>query len=182
MSCIFWFQFIPETMSLKPGVPESLMLRLTVPFLGWGCDDDVSVCNQLTFNINMLNNRKPMCVNTSAIVAQKSDEKEDTVDYSKSECFSKVENRDWREGQFANFTIEGVDLAPATYRSYLVLANFVTATEGDHAIWEGYKTLPYEVKLFNMYTYMLYYILPLLPKYFEAFVLTLMDKHVYLTD
>ena len=126
-------------MSLKPGDVKSVMLRLTVPFVG--CAYDINDCNQLTFNINMLNNRKPMCVNTPVAGTR--------ADRSASKCFSKVENTDWSEEQFTNFTVEGVGLAPITSRSYLVLANFMTITRGDHAIWEDYRTLPYEVNIFK---------------------------------
>ena len=124
-------------MSLKPGEEKSVMLRLTVPYLG--CAFDINNCNQLTFNINMLNNRKPMCVNTPVAGNRPKG------DYSASKCSSIVENTDWDKEQFTNFTVKGVGLVPTTYRSYLVLANFVTVTEGDHAIWENYRTMPYEV-------------------------------------
>ena len=135
------FQFIPETMALKPGEKKSVMLRLNVPFVG--CGFDINNCNQLTFNIIMLNNRKPMC-DITPVAGNKAN---GDGDPSKSECASKVENTDWSTEQVANFTIEGVGLAPTTGRSYLVLANFVTKTEGDHAIWEDYSTLPYEVNI-----------------------------------
>ena len=124
-------------MSLKPGEEKSVMLRLTVPFVG--CAYDINDCNLLTFNINMLNNRKPMCVNTPVVGNRP------RGDYSASNCVSKVENTDWNRKQFTNFTVQGVGLVPTTGRSYLVLANFVTVTKGDHAIWENYRTLPYEV-------------------------------------
>ena len=124
-------------MSLKPGEEKSVMLRLTVPFVG--CAYDINDCNLLTFNINMLNNKKPMCVNTPVVGNRP------RGDYSASNCLSKVENTDWNKEQFTNFTIQGVGLIPTTDRSYLVLANFVTVTKGDHAIWENYRTPPYEV-------------------------------------
>ena len=89
-------------MSLKPGEEQSVMLRLTVPFLG--CAYDRSDCNQLIFNIEMPNNRKPMCDNTP--IAGQKGQVESTGGYSSGNCWSTVNITDWSEEQFTNFTIQ----------------------------------------------------------------------------
>ena len=124
-------------MSLKPGDNKAVLLRLTVPYVG--CAYDLSDCNQLPFNINMKNNRKPMCNDTPIAGTLNG--------FATSKCVSKVDNTDWVEEQFTNFTIKAAETSPVTYRSYVVLANFIAVAKGDHEIWEDYRTPPYEVTI-----------------------------------